>query len=221
MTSRRRSSSDKTVGLTSTRHRSQRARSINAVLPLTLAYVASAFGWRTWKQWRTTGDSGLRIGRAGTSSERVAGALFATSVAAAVASAAERPTGPGATRTAGLALMTTGLLGTLAAQVDLGQSWRIGVDPAEETDLVTTGAFSVVRNPIFTAMATFGIGAAVAQRTPVSTVAALSMIAAVQTQVRVVEEPYLRAVHGTAYESYTERTGRFLPKLTLGGRRST
>lgn len=30
------------------------------MLPLSIVYVASAFGWRTWKQWRTTGDTGLR-----------------------------------------------------------------------------------------------------------------------------------------------------------------
>lgn len=202
------------MDLTNTRHRAPGTRPTNAVLPLTVAYVASAFGWRTWRQWRTTGDTGLRIGRAGTGTERIAGALFATSVAATLATATERPTDPGATRTTGLALMTTGLLGTLAAQVDLGQSWRIGVDPTEETDLVTTGAFSIVRNPIFTAMATFGIGAAVAQRTPMSTIAALTMLAAVQTQVRLVEEPYLRTVHTAAYNDYAERTGRFLPRLT-------
>lgn len=204
------------MDLTDTHHLFRRPRSVNAMLPLTVAYVASAFGWRTWKQWRTTGDPGLRIGRAGTSTERAAGALFATSVAATLVSATEPPTEPGATRTAGLALMTTGLLGTLAAQVDLGQSWRIGVDPTEETDLVTTGAFSVVRNPIFTAMAAFGTGAAVAQRTPASTVAALSMLAAVQTQVRLIEEPYLRTVHTATYDDYAERTGRFLPRLTPG-----
>lgn len=130
------------------------------MLPLSIAYVASAFGWRTWKQRRTTGDTGLRMGRSGT--------------------------------VTGLALMASGVVGTLAAQTDLGRSWRIGVDPTEETDLVTTGAFAVVRNPIFTAMAAFSLGAVLAQRTPRSTVAAATMLAAIEMQVRLIEEPYLR-----------------------------
>lgn len=31
---------------------------------------------------------------------------------------------------------------TLAAQLDMGDEWRIGVDPAKTTDLVTTGTLS-------------------------------------------------------------------------------
>jgi protein-S-isoprenylcysteine O-methyltransferase Ste14 len=39
----------------------------------------------------------------------------------------------------------------------MGASWRIGVDPSERTDLVTGGAFALVRNPIFSAMLLTGI----------------------------------------------------------------
>jgi hypothetical protein len=37
--------------------------------------------------------------------------------------------------------------------IDMGDSWRIGVDPSETTTLVRTGVFGWVRNPIFTAVA--------------------------------------------------------------------
>lgn len=183
----------------------------NAVPPLTIAYIATAFGWRTWKQWRTTGDAGVRVGRDGSYEERIAGGLFASSVAAALTGSLSRPRHPGPVRSAGLALMVGGLSGTLIAQVDLGRSWRIGVDPDERTDLVTSGLFSVARNPIFTAMAAFSIGTALAQRNRIATLAGLSMVAAVETQVRLVEEPYLRTVHGEAYTNYCQRVGRFLP----------
>ena len=53
---------------------------------------------------------------------------------------------------AGLVLASTGVVGTFAAQLDMGASWRVGVDPAEQTALVTAGLFRWVRNPIFTAM---------------------------------------------------------------------
>ena len=44
------------------------------------------------------------------------------------------------------------LVGTLVAQGAMGQSWRIGVDDSEKTELVITGLFALVRNPIFAAM---------------------------------------------------------------------
>ncbi len=188
-------------------------RQRNAILPLTVAYVSSAFGWRTWKQWRSTGDTGIRVGQDGSREERIAGALFATSLAAGIAAALQAPPDQRSGRRAGLALMGAGLFGTLIAQVDLGRSWRIGVDPTEETDLVTTGAFAVVRNPIFTAMSLFAIGTAVAQQSRAALVAALSMVAGVQAQVRLIEEPNLRQVHGHDYEQYVERTGRFVPRI--------
>jgi protein-S-isoprenylcysteine O-methyltransferase Ste14 len=109
--------------------------------------------------------------------------------------------------------MITGLVGTLLAQVDLGKSWRIGVDPSERTDLVTDGAFGVVRNPIFSAMATFAIGAALALGTKTAWLAGIAMIGAVEAQVRLVEEPYLSGLHGDSYAAYRERVGRFVPGL--------
>ena len=39
---------------------------------------------------------------------------------------------------------------------EMGESWRIGVDPSETTTLVRTGVFGWVRNPIFTAMLVSG-----------------------------------------------------------------
>ena len=38
-------------------------------------------------------------------------------------------------------------------------------------------------------------------------------VGALQLQVRAVEEPYLRSVHGDAYGTYAAATGRFLPGI--------
>jgi hypothetical protein len=73
---------------------------------------------------------------------------------------------------------------------------RIGVDPAERTSLVTTGVFAHVRNPVFTAMVLARLGVVLMVPTWVSAAALSTLVAAVQLQVRQVEEPYLRAVHG-------------------------
>jgi protein-S-isoprenylcysteine O-methyltransferase Ste14 len=104
-----------------------------------------------------------------------------------------------------------GFAATLAAQTGMGESWRIGVDPGERTDLVTTGVFSHVRNPIFTAMVVAQLGVVLMVPTWVGVVALVALVVAVQLQVRAVEEPYLRAVHGDAYDAYRATTGRFLP----------
>ncbi len=73
--------------------------------------------------------------------------------------------------------------------------------------------FAHVRNPIFTAMAAAQAGVVLMVPTWVSVLALVALVAAVQLQVRVVEEPYLRAVHGAAYDAYAARAGRFLPGI--------
>ena len=47
----------------------------------------------------------------------------------------------------------------------------------------------------------------------VSLAALLLAVVALALQVRAVEEPYLRRVHGSAYLRYAARVGRFLPGL--------
>ena len=46
----------------------------------------------------------------------------------------------------------------IRAQIAMGASWRIGVDPDERTELVMDGPFAVVRNPIFAAMLPTALG---------------------------------------------------------------
>ena len=120
----------------------------------------------------------------------------------------------------GLVLAVAGFLAVLAGQSGMGSSWRIGVDPDERTDLVTGGAFALARNPIFTAMVLAQVGMALLVPTAVSVLAVVALVAAVQIQVRVIEEPHLRRLHGPAYEAYGARVGRFVPGLgRLGGAR--
>ncbi len=52
----------------------------------------------------------------------------------------------------GIAIAAAGGLTVFLAQLGMGESWRVGVNEEERTDLVTAGWFSVVRNPIYSAM---------------------------------------------------------------------
>jgi protein-S-isoprenylcysteine O-methyltransferase Ste14 len=47
----------------------------------------------------------------------------------------------------------------------------------------------------------------------VAAAALLSLVTAIELQVRFVEEPYLIRVHGQTYLDYASRRGRFLPKI--------
>jgi protein-S-isoprenylcysteine O-methyltransferase Ste14 len=116
-------------------------------------------------------------------------------------------------RATGAAIFLAGLIATFYAQVAMGDSWRIGVDEGERTALVTSGPFSVVRNPIFAAMlpATLGLTLLVPNVVALAGLAALGI--ALEIQVRLVEEPYLLRQHGDAYRNYAGRVGRFVPGL--------
>ena len=102
-------------------------------------------------------------------------------------------------QTTGIVIAVIGIVATVYAQLDMGDSWRIGVDPSETTTLVRTGVFGWVRNPIFTAMITFGFGIALVTPNLVALAGFLLLVATIELQVRIVEEPYLLTVHGDAY----------------------
>lgn len=192
-----------------------------AALTLYIAGLVTAFGVRSWIHYRRTGTTGFRALTGGTGpAERWGGILFAAAVVLGAAAPTLVLTGttapmdlPEGIRWFGLAVAIVGFVGVLAAQTGMGASWRIGVDANEHTGLVTSGAFAVVRNPIFTAMLIALLGLALLVPTAVSAAAFLVLLLAVEIQVRLVEEPYLHSTHGHAYVSYTQRVGRFLPGL--------
>lgn len=193
---------------------------------LYVVYLAVAFGLRTAIQLRRTGASGFHGigGRAG-SAEWLAGAGFAVALLVGVAApllALSDVVEPVAVldgdvgHAIGLALTIAGIAATLFAQMGMGDSWRIGVDQAERTALVTVGPFALVRNPIFSAMLPTGLGLVLLVPSSVALVGLFGLAVALELQVRVVEEPYLRRVHGAAYASYAARVGRFVPGLGRG-----
>ncbi len=113
----------------------------------------------------------------------------------------------------GIALAAAGIVLTIAAQTGMGSSWRIGVAQAETTELVTTGLFPQVRNPIFTGMLCALLGLGLMVPNVLGMLALLMGFVGMELQVRWVEEPYLIRVHGERYRTYARRVGRFLPKV--------
>jgi protein-S-isoprenylcysteine O-methyltransferase Ste14 len=183
-------------------------------------YLLVAFVARTVIQIRRTGSSGFKgLGGLG-GAEALAGVLFVVALLIGFAAPVLALAGVAepidaldttAVHVAGVVLFLVGLAATFAAQVAMGASWRIGVDPEERTDLVTSGPFALVRNPIFAAMIPTSLGLVLMVPSVVAIVGFVALIGALELQVRVVEEPYLRKVHGPTYVDYCARTGRFFP----------
>lgn len=115
----------------------------------------------------------------------------------------------------GVVLAVSGIALTFGAQLAMGDAWRIGVDPEERTQLVTSGPFELVRNPIYSAMLPTVFGLVLMVPNVLSILAFAVLLIALELQVRLVEEPYLRRVHGDAYADYAARVGRFVPGLGL------
>jgi protein-S-isoprenylcysteine O-methyltransferase Ste14 len=172
-----------------------------------------AVGIRSWVHTRRTGRSPIRQG-AGMSGWMALVALSLLFVAGPVAELSF-----GATRLvdsdwlagAGLAVSIAGLAALLWSQSSMGDSLRIGVDPGERTPLVTAGPFRWVRNPIYSAMLVYIVGVALLVPNAASFVAFGVLALGLDLHVRLVEEPYLAATHGSSYASYAARVGRFVP----------
>jgi protein-S-isoprenylcysteine O-methyltransferase Ste14 len=186
-----------------------------------VAYALVTFGWRAWLQKRRTGDAGLRAAPR-TRAEWVAGAglvlgsiaVYAAPVLDLARSLArlaflERPVA----QAAGVACFALGFWLTVRAQLDMGESWRIGVDMGEVTALVTSGVFRTVRNPIFSGMLLCCVGVALMVPNSAALAGTLLMALALEIHVRLVEEPHLLAVHGDRYRRYASSAGRFVPGL--------
>lgn len=195
-------------------------------LVLFTVFALLGFGWRSWVQYRRTGSTGFRglSGRFG-SPEWFAGVGFVAALATAVLAPMLQAVGvvtpltdAGWLHGVGVVLAVAGIAATVYAQIDMGESWRIGVDQTETTTLVRGGVFGLVRNPIFTAMLIFGSGVALVTPNVIAVLGFALLLGSIQLQVRVVEEPYLAAVHGAEYREYLAEVGRFVPRV---GRRRT
>jgi len=182
------------------------------------------FGWRSWVQYRRTGSTGFRGISAGGLTERVAGIGFVVALIVAVSAPILQETkvveplrmlSAVWVQTVGIVVATAGIAATVYAQLDMGDSWRIGLDVNETTTLVHTGVFGRIRNPIYTAMFTFGIGIVLVTPNLVAGAGLILLIATIELQVRRVVEPYLLRTHGDAYRAYTASVGRFIPGVGL------
>jgi protein-S-isoprenylcysteine O-methyltransferase Ste14 len=194
-------------------------------LTLYIAFGLLALGWRCWIQWHRTGSTGYRgISRRLGLLGLAAGIAFIVAMVGGLAAPVLQLLGVvsplhildhGWINGSGFAISACGLAATLYAQLDMGESWRVGVDIGETTTLVRTGTFGLIRNPIFAAMLVFMLGETLMAPNLAAIAVSAIFLAAIQVSVRRGEEPYLLAIHGDDYRDYMARVGRFVPGIGL------
>lgn len=113
---------------------------------------------------------------------------------------------------AGNALMLVGIILWILSKRALGSNWSPRIAIREHHTLVTSGPYRLVRHPIYTAYIIQVIGmclaiANLAVMLPCAAIASLTWHRATA------EEEILRQQFGEEYEQYSQKTGKFFPKL--------
>lgn len=114
----------------------------------------------------------------------------------------------------GAVLLFGGIVLLVIAQLDLGASWRIGIEEGASPGLVTSGLYRFCRNPIFLAIVVTLTGYTLLVLTRLSVILLLGAFIGIRQQV-LAEEPYLLRTYGDAYRQYARHVGRFLPGVGM------
>ena len=109
----------------------------------------------------------------------------------------------------GWGLLHISLLWIFIAQLQMANSWRIGIDYENNTELVKNGLFSISRNPIFFGILIADLGLFLVIPNALSLLIICLSWYAIQVQVRL-EEAHLKQTQGTDYELYCKRVRRWI-----------
>ena len=113
---------------------------------------------------------------------------------------------------AGAIILIAGLVLLVVAQLQMGSSWRIGIDEGATPGLIDTGLFRFCRNPIYLGLLVIIAGYVALLPTPISLLMWVGAYFVIRQQIRA-EETYLRRIYGDAYHAYAHRVGRLLPNI--------
>jgi protein-S-isoprenylcysteine O-methyltransferase Ste14 len=109
-----------------------------------------------------------------------------------------------------VALTWGGVLFSIWARAILGRNWSSSVTLKQEHELISTGPYSKVRNPIYTGMLLGGFGVVVAIGTAGAVAGYLIAFAALVRK-SLIEERMLTTHFGEAYIAYRRRTKLLIP----------
>jgi protein-S-isoprenylcysteine O-methyltransferase Ste14 len=196
---------------------------LRIVLPLYLgAYFGIAFLWRSVMVWKQTGVNPYVLGKTDNAHDFIGVVFrltFALIVAVILVFAFFTPFYQYAApltwfenqwiKLTGLVLLVASLVWTAMAQIQMGVSWRIGIDHENQTDLVRNGLFAVSRNPVFFGMRISLWGFFLTLPNAFTLLALVLGDVLMQIQVRL-EEEFLRNAHGEKYKEYVQNVRRWI-----------
>lgn len=109
----------------------------------------------------------------------------------------------------GLVLLHLSMFWIFIAQMQMGKSWRIGIDEKNKTEFVTKGLFSLSRNPIFLGMIVAIFAAFLLLPNLFTFFIAFAGYIIIQIQIRL-EEEFLQKQFGNEYIHYKTKTRRLI-----------
>lgn len=109
----------------------------------------------------------------------------------------------------GLLISFFSLIWIFTAQMQMRDSWRIGIEESEKTELVYRGLFKISRNPIFLGVFVAAIGFFLYIPSAMSLCLLVLSYVCVSFQVRL-EEQYLEGKHGAKYLEYKRKVRRWI-----------
>ncbi|MBN1822213.1 MAG: isoprenylcysteine carboxylmethyltransferase family protein [Prolixibacteraceae bacterium] len=109
----------------------------------------------------------------------------------------------------GVILITLGLIIFVLALIAFNTSWRIGIDTENPGDLVTSGIFSVTRNPVFVFINLYFIGTALIYTNWFFTGLAIMAVFGIHFHI-LNEEKFLLKQYGNKYSEYRKKVRRYL-----------
>ncbi len=112
-------------------------------------------------------------------------------------------------RWTGLILEHVALVGIMIAQKQMRLSWRIGIDYENKTNLVTTGLFSISRNPIFLFLLLGLVGLFLLLPNAITLAVLFAAYLVLNITMRM-EEDFLAGQHGQEYLAYKKQVRRII-----------
>lgn len=98
------------------------------------------------------------------------------------------------------------------ARLNLGSSWRVGLDYNTKDELIKTGFYRYMRNPYFTFLLSFQFTIILISPNAITIFAFIQSYLLLNLQVRE-EEAFLQEKYGEKYIKYKNSIGRFIPIL--------
>jgi protein-S-isoprenylcysteine O-methyltransferase Ste14 len=114
--------------------------------------------------------------------------------------------------TAGLALMLAGAALALAGVLRLGSNLSVLPLPRDCADLVVSGPYRIVRNPIYSGLIAGSLGWAAWLHAPVTALLAIALFVLFDAKARL-EERWLAEKFGEPFLAYRRRVKRLIPWL--------